>query len=90
MSVAAAEWRRSSVWSKGIPGSHDRDEKAAVAIIEIPKTACEAAANLPQLALLIRPSANTPRPKKRKPSRASQAPSTPWAADSLVVCETHE
>lgn len=35
-------------------------------------------------------STTTPLPKKTNPVRASHAPGTPWAADSLVVCSIQE
>jgi hypothetical protein len=85
ITLAATEWRVSSTATKGAPGSAGRLEKTAAKIMKTPKAACAArAATLHDATPSV--VASTPNPNNTKPPRASHAPCSPCAADSLVVC----
>jgi hypothetical protein len=90
MAVAKAEWRRSSVRSKIAAGYHGRAENAATAVMQTPKPTCSAVAGRRHIGPAWLDCHSTPKPNSKNPRRAIQAPGTPWAADSLVVCCTHE
>jgi len=90
MTLAAIECSRFSIGSKSALPTHDRVENAAAAVIRAPKSVCIAAAQPPQPDRRCNANPITDRPNSRNPSRASQAPCTAWAADSLVVCVTQE
>ena len=84
------EWSRSSVGSKSVPGTHERNENAATAHMQTPKVTCRAAAGCPQVPLRRQAIHSTANPNRRNPLRATQAPSTPCAPDSLVVFASTE
>jgi hypothetical protein len=87
---AATECSRSSVRSKFAPGIHGRWENAAAVVINAPKAPCRLAAHGPQRRRQVNARKITDSPNRTNPRRATHAPRTPWAADSLVVWDTHE
>lgn len=90
MIVAEAECSRSSTSSPGTPGSQGRCENAAVASIITPKPPSAAVAHRPQRGRHAEANHSTASPNSRNPDRATHAPSSPCAADSLIECRTHE
>lgn len=90
IAVAATECSTSSTRSTSSPAIQGRCENTAAAINMAPKLACRAVANGPHGRVQMVASRITDSPKRTNPERASQAPCTLCAADSLVVCDTQE
>lgn len=87
---AKALWRTSSLSTKTASSSHAFAENAATPNMDTPNVPCSKTARGPQVSARTRTSQRTASPYEMKPMRATQAPSTAWAADSLTPCSTQE